>query len=235
MTKKNEGGNKMPTYIPGFDKLIEGGFQPGSVNLITGGAGTGKTIFALQFAYNQLLHGKNILYVSFEENLDGLLGDALAFGWDFSKYQAQGKAVFSTFQPIGSPDIHGEFTRLVKDHNISVVVIDSISVMALAFHENYYKMRKELYMLTDLLKRLDCVTLFTGEIPGEASLDIASGAALTRDGVSEFIADSVITLHNAGIGGETDRAIRVLKMRRTCHIKEPTPMLITGKGMVVKS
>lgn len=224
---------RIPTFIPGFDKLIEGGFVQGSVNLITGGAGTGKTIFALQFTYNQLQHGRNIMYISFEENLDGLLGDAESFGWDFASFIKKGKAVFSTFQPIGSPDVNDEFSKLVEKNDISIVVVDSISVMSLAFQENYYKMRKELYLLTDMLKRLGCTTLFTGEIPGEASLDISTGGALTRDGVSEFVADSVITLHNAGIGGEADRAIRVLKMRRTDHVKEPTPMKITAKGMVV--
>jgi KaiC/GvpD/RAD55 family RecA-like ATPase len=227
--------DRIPTYIPGFDKLIEGGFIPCSVNLVTGGAGTGKTLFALQFAYNQLQHGNNVLYLSFEENLEGLIGDALEMGWDFRKFQDSGKITFTTFRPIGSPDIHGEFTQLVKAHDISIVVIDSISVMALAFQENYYKMRKEIYTMTDFLKKLNCTSIFTGEIPGEASLDITSGGALTRDGVSEFIADSVITMHNAGIGGEADRAIRVLKMRRTDHIKDPVPMSITKKGITVKS
>ena len=47
MRKKES--NRIPTHIPGLDPLIEGGFKRNSVNLLVGGAGAGKTIFALQF------------------------------------------------------------------------------------------------------------------------------------------------------------------------------------------
>ena len=79
--------------------------------------------------------------------------------------------------------------------------------------------------------------LLTAEINGEAPLDITSsdGSSLSRDGIVEFIADSVITVHNSGIGGEGDRAIRVLKMRRTNHTKGPGPMSISKKGVNIKS
>jgi KaiC/GvpD/RAD55 family RecA-like ATPase len=225
--------DRIPTGIPGFDALIEGGFVPTSTNLITGGPGVGKTIFALQFAHNQIAKGRNVLYLSFEENTDSLVGDAARFGWDFEKYQREGRCILTTFQPVGSVDNYQEISSLCKKHDVSVIVVDSISVLALAFQENYYKMRKELYYIIDMFKKLGCTCLFTAEISGEAPLDISSGGALSRDTVSEFVADSVITLHNAGLGGEGDRAIRVLKMRRTKHSKEPVPMEITSKGIVV--
>src|SRR3989338_6735129 len=43
---------RVPTGIPNFDTLIEGGFLKDSVNLVAGSAGSGKTIFALQFLVN---------------------------------------------------------------------------------------------------------------------------------------------------------------------------------------
>ncbi|MDI6807071.1 MAG: ATPase domain-containing protein, partial [Candidatus Aenigmarchaeota archaeon] len=39
------------TGIPGLDKLIEGGYPKGSVVLVSGGPGTGKTLLGLQFIY----------------------------------------------------------------------------------------------------------------------------------------------------------------------------------------
>jgi KaiC/GvpD/RAD55 family RecA-like ATPase len=42
---------KVPTGIPGFDQLVQGGFNKRSVNLIAGGPGCGKTIFCLQFLW----------------------------------------------------------------------------------------------------------------------------------------------------------------------------------------
>ena len=73
---------RLKTYIPGFDKAIEGGFVKNSLNLVSGGAGTGKTIFCLQYLYNGVVgDNQNGLFVSFEENIDDLRKDAQGFGW----------------------------------------------------------------------------------------------------------------------------------------------------------
>src|SRR3989338_7073254 len=47
--KKEDTNKRVPTGIKKFDKLIEGGFEYDSVNLVAGGSGSGKTIFAMQF------------------------------------------------------------------------------------------------------------------------------------------------------------------------------------------
>jgi circadian clock protein KaiC len=44
--------NRVPTGIDGLDPLIEGGFPRGSLVLLAGNPGTGKTIFSMQFLYN---------------------------------------------------------------------------------------------------------------------------------------------------------------------------------------
>jgi len=225
--------DRIPSGITGFDALIQGGLVPKSVNLITGGPGTGKTIFALQMLYNQIKAGRNCLYVTFEESLEGLHDDGLAFGWDFAKFEKEKKCVFIAFEPMSSPSTFEHLTNLIRQGKISFIVIDGISVMTLAFESNYYKARKELYSLCNLFKSLECTSLFTAEISGEVSLE-ASGGSLSRDGMIEFIADAVVTVHNSGIGGEGDRAIRVLKMRRTNHVKGPVPLSITGKGITVE-
>jgi circadian clock protein KaiC len=233
MPKEVKRSGRFATHIPGFDPLCNGGFVDGSVNLVTGGTGTGKTIFCLQFLHNAIDRGKKGLYVSFEENLEALIGDAREFGWDFAKLQKEGKCWFITFQPVTGPGLQAEFVHLIQEKQINVLVVDSISVLAMMYEFNYFKMRKELYILSDTLKKLGVTTLYTAEIEGEAPLDISGGGKLSRDGIVEFIADSVITVHNAGIGGESDRAIRILKMRRTKHEKGPVPLKISEKGMEV--
>jgi len=200
---------------------------------VTGGIGTGKTLFSLQFAVNQIKAGENVLYISFDENSRRLTADAAAMGWDLDAYQKQGKMQIVTIEPISNPDFYSQISKTITQYGISIVVVDSVSEMALAFQDNIYRLRRELYVLSDLLHKHDCTTLITAEVPGEASLDAMGGGTLTRDGITEFVVDTVITLHNAGIGGEGDRAIRVLKMRRTQHVREPIGMKITNKGLVV--
>jgi len=224
---------RIPTGIPGFDKLVQGGFVKNSLNLLSGGTGTGKTVFALQFAYNQAKAGRNVLFISFDEDNCRILADAASFGWDLEALQKQGSLVLMNIEPISNPDLYAKISSTIAQNGISTVVVDSVSEMALAFQENVYKLRRELYMLADLLHKHDCTTLLTAEVGGEASLDAMAGGAVTRDGVTEFVADSVTTLHNAGIGGEGDRAVRVLKMRRTAQVREPMPMKISNKGISI--
>ena len=226
---------RIKTNIPGFDAHIGGGLVKNSVTLLSGGPGTGKTIFSLQFLYESIQRDKtNALFVSFEEDFDGLMGDARVFGWNFEKLQREGKCAFLSCKPLEEPNLQVKIDRLIKKYKVKRVVIDSISVFSMMFKDDMYRVRKEFYKLTSFLKKQGCTILLTAEISGEAPLDItAAGGSLSRDGIIEFIADSVITLHNSGIGGEADRAIRVLKMRRTNHTKGPLPLQITKKGMKV--
>jgi circadian clock protein KaiC len=226
---------RVPTKIPGFDKLIQGGFVRGSINLVSGGPGSGKTIFALQYIYTGATEMKERgLFMSFEENVATLKDDAAMFGWDFEKLERDGYCTFFSMQPFGSPDLKSNIVSMIRKKDIKRVVIDSISIFSMAFKDDAYRIRKEFYTLTDLLRGLGCTVVVTAEIPGEPALDISSGNSnLSRDGIIEFVSDSVVTLHNSGLGGETDRAIRVLKMRRTNHEKAPTPMRITDSGMSV--
>jgi len=227
---------RIKTNIPGFDKLISGGFVKDSLNLLSGGPGSGKTIFAMQFLHEGVKNKEKGLFISFEEDFDKLMGDAEVFGWDFRTLEKEDKCYFFSCKPMEEPNLQTEITKIIKGHKITRVVIDSISVFAMMFKDDPYRIRKEFYKLASFLKKMGCTVLLTAEISGEAPLDITSGGgSLSRDGLIEFIADSVITLHNSGIGGEGDRAIRVLKMRRTNHVKGPVPMNINEKGMSVLS
>ena len=115
------------------------------------------------------------------------------------------------------------------------VVIDSISVFGMALND-LYRIRKQIYFLANMLQKLGATTILTSEIVGEAPLDISSSGrdgSFSRYGVEEFIADSVITLHNSGLGGSGDRAIRIVKMRRTNHTKGPIPFEIGNQGIKI--
>ena len=52
ISKKRIPKDRVPTYIPGFDKIIKGGFPKGSVILVSGTCGSGKTIFSGQYIWN---------------------------------------------------------------------------------------------------------------------------------------------------------------------------------------
>src|SRR3989344_2847071 len=63
---------RIPSGIPGFDDLIEGGFKVGSINLLAGSAGSGKTIFSIQFLVEGIKRGEAGVYITFEEKREKL-------------------------------------------------------------------------------------------------------------------------------------------------------------------
>src|SRR3989344_5865522 len=181
---------RISSGINGLDPLINGGYVSNSINLVTGGAGAGKTIFLAHFLYDGALKNEKGLFISFEQDVISVKKDLESFGFNFDKLENRGLIKFIYMGPYKQKDLQAEILKEISKFKASRVAIDSLSVFAMSFKDEYE--------------------------------------------VEECIADSVITLHNAGMGGEADRALRIVKMRRTAHARGVVPMQITNKGIVVK-
>ena len=75
---------RVSTGIPGFDQLTRGGFPEGTVNLISGPAGSAKSLFSMQYLYNGAMQGEKGLYLSFEESREDLKKAMNGFGMDLA-------------------------------------------------------------------------------------------------------------------------------------------------------
>ncbi|MFH0876185.1 MAG: ATPase domain-containing protein [archaeon] len=221
---------RISSGVFGLDKNISDGFVKGSVNLLTGGPGTGKSIFAMQFLNYGAENNEPGLYVSFEEDLESLALDAKVFSWDFSEHIKQKKMRFIYLYPYEMQNFLKEIEDNVKAIGAKRVVIDSISNFAMAF-ESDYEVRKELYALINTLKKLGVTSVLTSEIGSADPVDADN--KLSRFGVAEFVCDTVITLHFGALGGMADRAVRIMKMRRTDQTKGPIPMIIGKHGIEI--
>ncbi|HIJ10918.1 TPA: hypothetical protein HA278_02565, partial [Candidatus Woesearchaeota archaeon] len=84
------GKEKLSSGVTGLDKMSHGGFFRGSTNLIAGSTGTGKSVLGLHFLWEGLKQGEHCLLAGFEESRDQILRNALAFGFDFEKYEKKG-------------------------------------------------------------------------------------------------------------------------------------------------
>jgi len=86
-TQEKTSKRRINSGIKNLDPLIQGGLKDGSISLVTGGAGSGKTIFAVQFLMEGLKKGESCLYITFEEKRDKMYNDMGVFGWDFKSYE----------------------------------------------------------------------------------------------------------------------------------------------------
>ncbi len=220
---------RISTGIPGFDKAIKGGLVDNSVNLLSGGTGTGKSIFSLQFLFNGAKEFKEKgLYISLEEPEEQLKAEAKEFGFDFDKVSKKVKFVY--MPPYGVVNFLDPLIRQIERFKPDRIVIDSLTALVMPLEDDYER-KKEIFGIIQTLKKLKCTSILTSEIPNSG--DEESGGKFSRFGVEEFLCDGLILLHYAGIGGESDRAVRVVKMRQTNHTKGPISMTIGKSGIRV--
>ena len=73
---------RLKTGVEGLDELIGGGIPEGSIVLVSGTPGTGKTILGMQFLCEGAKRGEMGILVSFEQEREDLVRQASMFGWD---------------------------------------------------------------------------------------------------------------------------------------------------------
>jgi KaiC/GvpD/RAD55 family RecA-like ATPase len=215
---------RIATGIPGLDNLLEGGFIPNSTILISGEAGSGKTIFCTQFLWNALCMGENGVYVTVQESPEDIKNDIMSFGRDFNDAIKRNQLRIIYKEPHKLEDLVKDIIKNVKQINAKRVVIDSVTLIG----EEVKNVRRSLIYLVRILKSLGVTTLLISEIEEETK-------KLSKFGVEEFIVDGVIVLQylEYAAGGAT-RSLLIKKMRRTNHGKDIYPFEITKKGIVVR-
>jgi len=218
---------RVPTGIAGFDKLIEGGFVKNSNVLVSGGTGTGKTIFCSQYLVNGASQfDEPGVFVSFEQTTEDIRRDLNVFGWDIEALESSGKLKLIHESPQDIDKVIKVLEKEIMSLGAKRLVIDSTSVFGLAM-ANEHEFRTKLFDLVRLLKKLDVTTLLTAEILEESK-------GLSRFGVEEFIVDGVVVFYYLGIGQESNRTVSIRKMRTTKHSENIHPIDIGKNGISIK-
>jgi KaiC/GvpD/RAD55 family RecA-like ATPase len=218
---------RIKSGIPGFDELMEGGFEEGSINLLTGKTGTGKSIFSFQFIYNGAIeHGDVGLYITTEETGNNIKKQAERFGWDIKSAEKKGLIKIMAVDPFDLETLADKITESVNMQKAKRVVIDSVSMFEL-YMQDAYKVRKSLFKVIQKLRDTKKTSILVAEILEESK-------GLSRCGVIEFMVDSVIILQYLGIA-KYKRSLSIRKMRMTDHSTDIHPFEIKRNGIEVHS
>lgn len=236
---------RISTGIAGFDKLVDGGLPKSSITLVSGTPGTGKSILCAQVIYNNALKGKKCLYLNLEQNEGRLESQMKQFGWDPEKIR---KNLKITSVDSSNPNMVEYILEAIGGLNYDLIVLDSLdSISSLPISlEDMGKSGAEkasefimpAIFAEPLVGRAKLKRIFTAIAKSKATALLTSerieGAqGISRDTISEFLCDGIITMHYVEIGIADYRTMLIIKVRNSDHYKDVIPFNITGKGIEI--
>lgn len=232
---------RIKSGIPGLDGILHGGFVKGTNILVSGGAGTGKTICCMQFLHaGAAKYDQPGIFITLEEKPREIRREAKQFGWDFEKLEqenkliiidaASSKAGLPTTEPytlrrgFDISTLAQEIYKATKQIDAQRIAIDSLSGLGIRF-ESQTAIRNAIFKLASLLGELQTTSLMTSEITGKNGY--------SRYHVEEFIAQGIIVLYLNEENGELRRSLVVRKLRFSSHSLKVYPIEIGSRGIVI--
>ncbi len=225
--------SKSLTGIKGLDEITYGGVPKDRTTMLLGGAGCGKTIFAMEFLVNGVTQfNEQGVFLSFEEKTSELVANSASMDYDLKKLVEENKLYLENLQidryeilKAGKYDLEGLFIRLelaINKVKAKRVVLDSLD--ALFFGLDSFVLRSEFKRLLSWLKEKQVTAIVTAEI---------GDGQLTRHGLEEHVADCVMILSNRVTNQISNRRIRIVKYRGSMHGNNEYPFTIDEKGVSV--
>jgi circadian clock protein KaiC len=225
---------RVGTGIEGLDGLLQGGYPKGSVTLVAGTPGTGKTIVCFQYINAGIKNGEKCLFLTSDERINNLVNQAKKFGFDFDAAIQNGQLKFM-YLDLEKHTIHKEMESEIRIGKYSRVVLDSLTPLsempvwvvnrgseiippedtvgnAPVPLDSIQATRMHVRRILRILEEDESTALVTSEI-AEGSRN------LSRDSVSEFLVDGILVLD---LDPSMDRRkLTVRKMRGTKHTLKP--------------
>ncbi len=215
---------RVSSGIAGLDEMLGGqGFFRGTTILISGTAGTGKSICCAHFAAAACRRGERTLYFAFEEAPAQIERNMRSVGVALAPHIQSGLLRFHAARPtLYGLEAHlARILRDLQDFQPSIVVLDPVT--ALLADAGAADVRALTTRLIDSLKNAGVTSMFT-------TLSGAPATELTEIGISSLV-DTWILLRDIELGGERNRGIYILKSRGMAHSNQIREFLITSRGV----
>jgi circadian clock protein KaiC len=213
--------------VAGLDKMLKGGLEPGTVTLLVGPSGVGKSTIAMQYCAAALKQGIPAAVYTFDEVLDTLFYRSEKLIGNIREHARSGLLYAAQVDPAElSPGAFAhEVVRAVKDLGAKVVVIDSMNgYMAAMLDERFLTTHlHELFSYLNQQKIITIVTMAQHGLLGnmQGPIDIS------------YLSDTVVLFRYFEVTGEVRQAVSVFKKRRGPHERTLRELQITENGVQV--
>jgi circadian clock protein KaiC len=215
--------------ISHLDDLLAQGIPYGSSFLVSGVAGTGKTLLSLEFIYRGAKEfGEKGIFISFEETEERLRAAARSLGWDLDSQIEKG-VIEIIFIPQTDILVEKDLLTIherIKRLGAKRVAIDSVSLFVHKIRDERIA-REKLFQLATLVQMTRAIGFFATDIPYGSN-------RISRFGVEETVVDGVILLSAVESGLERERYLEIYKLRNTAHVTGKHKMAIGPKGIEIQ-
>ncbi|MBS3810804.1 MAG: DNA repair protein RadA [Halanaerobiales bacterium] len=182
--------NRFPTTLTEFDRVLGGGIVEGSLILIGGSPGIGKSTLILQVAFLLAIHNKNVLYITGEESLSQVKMRA-------ERLELIHKKVF-----ILSEINYEKIQAIIAEKDFDLVIIDSIQTVK----------HPQINSSAGSIKQIKEIAASLFRTAKQTNLPIIMIGHITKDGelagpkVLEHIVDTVLQME-----GDQNYSYRILR------------------------
>jgi len=217
----------MSSGVPEIDELLAGGLEHGTVTIVTGPSGVGKSTLGMQFVKEAAGRGvRSVVYV-FEEAVETLLNRCENINIPARAMVERGTLSVIKIEPLThSPDEFANRVRQeVEQAGSRIVMLDSIAGYRLSFSDQ--EMVRHTHSLCQYLRSQGVTMIITNEVEM-----ITGNFRATEAGIS-YLADNIVFLRYLELSGELRRAIGVLKKRLSAFERTLREFQITRYGIKV--
>ena len=220
---------RVPSGIPDLDQMLEGkGYYKGSSVLVSGMAGSGKSIVAAHFVDATCASGHRCIYFAMEESPHQIIRNMRSIGIDLQKWVDKKLLRFCARRPslLGLETHLATMYRDVADFEPAAVVIDPISALLSAGMTG--DVHSMVLRLADFLKGRGVTALFT-------NLGIVSGENATTEIQISSLIDVWLSLYNRESNGEHNRQLYLLKSRGMAHSNQVREFIMSSQGIKLRA
>ncbi|WP_135820462.1 ATPase domain-containing protein [Halostella litorea] len=215
--------------VPELDAMLSGGLERGTVSVISGSPGVGKTTTAAHFAAEAAARGERAALYLFEEAAETFRHRSRSIGLPVEDREADGTLETEEVEPLAlSPDVFAANVRTaVEERDVEVVVIDGISGYRMSILGDETGLLRELHALCRYLRNMGVTVVLVDDI------DSVTGEFQPTSRRISYLADNIVFLRYIEYQGEIRKAVGVLKKRVSDF--EPTlrRFRITGDGLAI--
>jgi circadian clock protein KaiC len=220
-------GERIEIGVQKLDEMMGGGIRRTDATALMGPSGCGKTALSLHYIDRGLKDEERALYISFQETEDQLLAKAASLGIDLEAALSSGQLVVHHV-PQGRLDLDAIGTVLRNElatGSVRRVVFDSLAEMVMAAREGH-RFPAYARSLMGIIRGAGASVVITSETTTLGPEHEASG------GLS-FLFQNVVLLRYIEIESEIRRALAVVKMRDSTHVKGLVQFEIDDTGFRV--